>query len=105
MNKGAMATIDQWDRLCECSCCPARPSRLQIPALIQVLFKFIEGLSTFSILRGFGITAHLVLATRTVDFDIQVKGLEVLGYSRTVSKNPDLVTILLDLSKLTVVEE
>ena len=33
---------------------------------------------------------------RTVEFDIQVKGLEVLGYSRTVSKNPDLVTILSD---------
>ena len=34
--------------------------------------------------------------TRTVDFDIQVKGLEVFGYSRSVSKNPDLVTILSD---------
>ena len=42
---------------------------------------------------------------RTVDFDSQVEGLEVLGYSRTVSKNPDLVTILLDLSMLTVAEE
>ena len=45
------------------------------------------------------------MVNRTVDFDSQVKGLEVFGYSRSVSKNPDLVTILLDLSMLTVAEE
>ena len=38
-------------------------------------------------------------------FEVHVQGLEVLGYSRTVSKNPDLVTILSDLSMLTVAEE
>ena len=37
-------------------------------------------------------------------FEVRCQGLEVLGYSGTVSKNPDLVTILLDLSMLTVAE-
>ena len=34
-----------------------------------------------------------------------IPGLVVFGYSRNVSTNQDLVAILLDLSKLTVVEE